>query len=106
MKRSLLLILTAIAAIVFVTAVFLFQVFLFTPLVLRGSFFVSDAGRSHGGFEYNAEWNATLTVKGTTGTLDLVLNVGLGDALEKHEYGITEVTSFIIVFSRFIQNHS
>src|SRR3989304_8960655 len=63
MKRSLLLILTAIAAIVFVTAVFLFQVFLSTPLVLRGSFFVSDAGRSHGGFEYNAEWNATLTVK-------------------------------------------
>ena len=72
------------------TAVLLFQTFLPTLIVLHGSFFVSDAGRSHGGFEYNGEWNATLTIRGSTGTLKLVLNVGLGDALKKHEYTITE----------------
>lgn len=57
---------------------------------MQGSLFVSDAGRSHGGFEYNAEWNATLSVTGRTGTLRFVLNLGLGDALEKHEYRVTD----------------
>lgn len=52
--------------------------------------FVSDAGRSHGGFEYTAGWNATLTVRGSTGTLKLVFDVGLGDALQKHEYGVSD----------------
>jgi len=59
---------------------------------LHGSLFVSDAGESHGGFEYNAEWNATLTAQDTAGTLKLALRIGLGDALEKHEYHITDVT--------------
>lgn len=60
------------------------------PITLRGSMFVSDAGRSHGGFEYNAEWNATLNIQGSRGSLDLVLNIGLGDALTKHHYDVTE----------------
>lgn len=60
------------------------------PVVLNGSMFVSDAGRSHGGFEYNAEWNATLNIQGSSGSLYLVLNIGLGDALTKHEYDVTE----------------
>ena len=55
-----------------------------------GSMFVSDAGQSHGGFEYNAEWTANLTVVGDTGMLTLTLKTGLGDALTKHEYAVTE----------------
>jgi len=57
---------------------------------LRGSFFVSDAGRSHGGFEYNAEWDATLSLVGGDGVLTLELNVGLGDALKRHKYNVTD----------------
>lgn len=52
--------------------------------------FVSDAGMSHGGFEYTATWNATLELSGSTGTLRLVLNVGLGDALTEHQFAITD----------------
>ena len=55
-----------------------------------GSMFVSDAGQSHGGFEYNAEWAADLIVVGDTGMLRLTLKTGLGDALTKHEYTVTE----------------
>lgn len=61
-----------------------------TKKVLKGTFFVSDAGCSHGGFEYNAEWNATLSVSGKEGILTLELAIGLGDALKKHEYNITD----------------
>ncbi|MEM3504349.1 MAG: hypothetical protein QW134_09025 [Nitrososphaeria archaeon] len=57
---------------------------------LRGTFFVSDAGQSHGGFEYNAEWNATLSILDDRGILTLELNIGLGDALKKHEYNVTD----------------
>jgi len=56
---------------------------------MTGSMFVSDAGKSHGGFEYTATWNASLQVSGGTGTLTLVLRIGLGDALTKHQYGVT-----------------
>ncbi|MCX8188237.1 MAG: hypothetical protein N3F64_00830 [Nitrososphaeria archaeon] len=56
----------------------------------RGTFFVSDAGQSHGGFEYNAEWNATLSIMDKKGVLTLELNIGLGDALKKHKYDITD----------------
>ena len=90
MKRSLLFAVTAIAAIIVVAAVFLLQAFRPSPVGLHGSLFVSDAGQSHGGFEYNAEWNATLTVEDSTGNLKFVLDVGLGDALTKHEYRITD----------------
>jgi len=59
--------------------------------MMRGSLFVSDAGRSHGGFEYTASWNATLSLTGkNTGVLDLVLDVGLGDALSRHNFTITD----------------
>lgn len=51
---------------------------------------MSDAGRSLGGFQYNAEWNATLVVENARGTLKLVLDTGLGDALTKHEYLVSD----------------
>ena len=57
---------------------------------MTGSMFVSDAGRSHGGFEYTATWNATLDLSGSSGTLRLVLNLGLGDALTEHQFAITD----------------
>jgi hypothetical protein len=57
---------------------------------MTGSMFVSDAGKSHGGFEYTASWNATLDVAGSTGTLNLILNVGLGDSLTKHQFAVTD----------------
>ena len=60
------------------------------PEYWTGSLFVSDAGRSHGGFEYNAEWDATLTIKGTTGNLKLTLRIGLGDVMTKHEYLVAD----------------
>jgi hypothetical protein len=57
---------------------------------MTGSMFASDAGRSHGGFEYTATWNATLDVSGSTGTLKLLLNLGLGDALTQHQFAVSE----------------
>jgi len=54
--------------VVIVTVVFLNQQSQPPSTVLVGSMFVSDAGRSHGGFEYNAEWNATLSIRGASGT--------------------------------------
>ncbi|MBO3804313.1 MAG: hypothetical protein JTT11_10695 [Candidatus Brockarchaeota archaeon] len=59
-----------------------------SKVTLRGSMFVSDAGRSHGGFEYNAEWEVTVEAEQGLGTMRLGLKVGLGDALEKHEYRV------------------
>jgi hypothetical protein len=59
---------------------------------MTGSMFVSDAGRSHGGFEYTATWNVTLALSGSTGTMNLLLNVGLGDALTKHQFAVTGFT--------------
>ena len=61
------------------------------PQVMMGTMFVSDAGRSHGGFEYTASWNATLSLKlGNQGSLQLVLNLGLGDALTEHNFTVTD----------------
>jgi hypothetical protein len=90
MNRQLFLALAVTAIAVLVVGVLTLQNYRASTVVLGGSLFVSDAGRSHGGFEYNAERDATLTVDGTSGTLKLVLNIGLGDALTKHEYSITE----------------
>ncbi len=59
-----------------------------------GTFFVSDAGESHGGFEYTASWNATMKVIGSNGLLNLTLNVGLGDALKQHIFEITQFQSY------------
>jgi len=53
---------------------------------LEGSMFVSDAGRSHGGFEYNALYKAELDIDHGNGVLRLVLESGLGDTLDKREY--------------------
>jgi hypothetical protein len=59
---------------------------------MTGSMFVSDAGRSHGGFEYTATWNVTLELSGSSGMMNLLLNVGLGDALTKHQFVVTGFT--------------
>jgi len=88
MNRSSLFALIIFAIIISLAAVLLYVEFNPSKVTLSGSLFVSDAGRSHGGFEYNAEWDATLTVEGTTGTLGFVLRVGLGDALEQHDYRV------------------
>lgn len=60
------------------------------PRAYNGSLFVSDAGQSHGGFEYTASWNATMRVVGTSGVLNLTLNTGLGDALNQHSFKVTD----------------
>ncbi|MEM2906065.1 MAG: hypothetical protein QW057_02550 [Candidatus Bathyarchaeia archaeon] len=57
-----------------------------------GSMFISDAGRSHGGFEYTASYNASMTIRGSGGKLELTLAVGLGDALRKHVYDVSGFT--------------
>lgn len=90
MKRKSAFSVVVIVALVMATAIFFFQAIRLSGMVLHGSFFVSDAGRSHGGFVYNAEWNATLTLEGRDGVLKLSLNVGLGDALEKHEFQVSD----------------
>lgn len=48
--------------------------------------FVSDAGRAHGGFEFNAQYRAELNIERDSGVLRLTLEIGLGDTLDKHEY--------------------
>ncbi len=77
----------AIAVVVFSFAARVPQSYSFSV-----SLFVSDAGRSHGGFEYTASWNASLITEGGSGTLRLVQTVGLGDPLQKHEYAVTGLT--------------
>ena len=57
-----------------------------------GSMHINDAGRSHGGFEYAAEYTVDVS-QGCNGTvlpghialLVFTLKVGLGDALDVHE---------------------
>ncbi|MGQ9680238.1 MAG: hypothetical protein ACUVV4_05680 [Candidatus Bathyarchaeia archaeon] len=88
MKRWLTIL--SIAALIIIGVAYAITVCLQPELLLSGSLFVSDAGRSHGGFEYNAEWNATLNIRGSSGVLELVHNIGLGDALTKHRYDVTE----------------
>lgn len=90
MRKNLLISLLVIISIVIASSVFIFRALYPSRTVFYGSLFVSDAGRSHGGFEYNASWNATLTVENGIGDLKLVLDVGLGDVLEKHEYHVTD----------------
>jgi len=58
-----------------------------------GSMFISDAGASHGGFEFTATYWANISgfsresiISGDEIVLSLQLRVGLGDPLEKHEY--------------------
>ncbi|MFQ5910100.1 MAG: hypothetical protein ACE5IJ_05185 [Thermoplasmata archaeon] len=56
---------------------------------LAGSFFISDSGEPKGGFEYTAEYNATLFVTESYGTLLLNQTGGLGDALTKHLFPVS-----------------
>ncbi|MDG6997043.1 MAG: hypothetical protein JRN52_14070 [Nitrososphaerota archaeon] len=56
----------------------------------QGSLFVSDAGQSHGGFEYTASWNVSLITSGTSGILLLLFNTGLGDAIAQPEFQVTD----------------
>ena len=64
---------------------------IFNSLQTEGTFFVSDAGQSHGGFEFTAEYTAEFDVTNGIGTLTLTQIIGLGDPLEKHVYSITDL---------------
>ncbi len=71
-----------------------------------GSLFVSDAGRSHGGFEYTAQWNATLTLSGSDGTLTMNLSTGLGDALTTHDFSVTRFSRNATTVSMLLDGKS
>ncbi len=58
---------------------------------MTGSLFVSDAGQSHGGFEYTASYNVSVQAKSGQGVMTAGLNVGLGDTLTKHEFAVTDL---------------
>lgn len=105
MKPTSLASLLVIVAVLLAALLLISQVTRPTGMVMRGSLFASDAGRSHGGFEYNAEWNATLTISGSSSVLKLVLSVGLGDALQKHEYRITDFEENSAKLSMKIEGH-
>ena len=64
---------------------------IFDLLQTEGTFFVSDAGESHGGFEFTAEYLTEFDVKNGRGTLSITQISGLGDPLEKHVYSITDL---------------
>ncbi len=58
--------------------------------MMSGSLFVSDAGQSHGGFEYTAAYNVTVKVVDGQGAMTVTQVTGLGDALTKHQYAVTD----------------
>ena len=60
-------------------------------LQTEGTFFISDAGESHGGFEFTADYKAEFDVTNGIGTLTITQIIGLGDPLEKHIYSITDL---------------
>ncbi len=55
-----------------------------------GTFYANDSGVSHGGFEWGGEYAASLEVVGKHGTLSLILSVGLGDPLTRHQYTVAD----------------
>ena len=59
-----------------------------------GTFFVSDAGRSHGGFEFAADYKTKFNVTNGEGIMKITLDTGIGDPLEKHVYSITNLKIF------------
>jgi|GEM_PF-3139821 len=63
----------------------------YDSLKTEGTFFVSDAGESHGGFEFTAEYKTEFDVTNGIGTLTITQVTGLGDPLEKHVYSITDL---------------
>ena len=64
---------------------------IFNSLQTEGTFFVSDAGESHGGFQFTAEYKTEYDVTNGKGTLTITQIIGLGDPLEKHVYSITDL---------------
>ena len=55
-----------------------------------GTFYANDCGVSHGGHEWAGSYSASLTVEGTKGDLNIVLEIGLGDYLDRHDFKITD----------------
>jgi hypothetical protein len=92
MRRSFFLISAASIVAASTAIALLLQLHDSSIVVLHGSLFVSDSGRSHGGFEYNAEWEVMVEVDQGLGTMNLELTTGLGDALEKHEYRVEDIS--------------
>jgi hypothetical protein len=63
----------------------------YDSLKIEGTFFVSDAGQAHGGFEFTSEYKTEFNVEDGRGTLTITQIIGLGDPLEKHVYSITDL---------------
>ncbi len=55
----------------------------------HGSFYINDCGRPKGGFEYAGSYYANLTLDNGTGTLEIALERGLGDPLDRHLWNVT-----------------
>jgi hypothetical protein len=64
---------------------------IYDSLQTEGTFFISDAGESHGGFEFTAEYITEFDVTNGRGNLIITQITGLGDPLEKHVYSITDL---------------
>jgi hypothetical protein len=64
---------------------------IYDSLQTEGTFFISDAGASHGGFEFTAEYKTEFDVTNGRGNLIITQIIGLGDPLEKHVYSITDL---------------
>ena len=64
---------------------------IYDSLLTEGTFFISDAGESHGGFEFTAEYKTEFDVTNGRGNLIITQIIGLGDPLEKHVYSITDL---------------
>ncbi len=60
-------------------------------LQTEGTFFISDAGEAHGGFEFTAEYKTEFDVTNGRGNLITTQITGLGDTLEKHVYSVTDL---------------
>lgn len=55
-----------------------------------GSFYANDCGVSHGGFEWAADYKATLLVNEKKGDLIIEFSVGIGDYLTRHKFFISD----------------
>jgi hypothetical protein len=66
---------------------------IYDSLQTEGTFFISDAGESHGGFEFTAEYKTEFDVTNGRGNLIITQIIGLGDPLEKHVYSITDLNN-------------
>jgi hypothetical protein len=60
-------------------------------LQTEGTFFISDAGNSHGGFEFTAEYKTEFDVTNSRGNLIITQITRIGDPLQKHVYSITDL---------------